>query len=173
MCVGCGSIENDTVSPRTPYYCIPCPLQSVTYDNGLGGEIFMNKYDARLVETEDESGYVQKMYEPKMPIIINENKENKWGSPRGYKVRARERELDATGVMRREIVVLQAVWELHLCQQTVCLGVAEVHQLLVTTPSFVPLCMQLTHSPVCRAGPTHKASGQPGAKVISKECRTW
>ena len=61
-------------------------LQSATYDNGLGGEIFMNKYDAHLIETEDESGYIQKMYDPKMPIIINEHETNKWGSPRGYKV---------------------------------------------------------------------------------------
>jgi hypothetical protein len=53
----------------------------------LGGEIYINKYDAELVETEIGSGYVQNMTHPKMPIIINEDETNKWGSPRGYKVR--------------------------------------------------------------------------------------
>jgi hypothetical protein len=53
----------------------------------LGGEVYINKYDAHIVEKEDESGYISKMFEPKMPVIINENKRNKWGSPRGYKVR--------------------------------------------------------------------------------------
>lgn len=64
----------------------PLP-QSVAADNGLGGEIYINKYDAEIVETEIGSGYVQNMTHPKMPIIINEDETNKWGSPRGYKVR--------------------------------------------------------------------------------------
>lgn len=62
-------------------------LQTAKADNGLGGEVYINKYDAHIVEKEDDSGYISKMFEPKMPIIINENKRNKWGSPRGYKVR--------------------------------------------------------------------------------------
>lgn len=63
-------------------------VQSAKADNGLGGEVFVNKYDAQIIEKEEDSGYVSKMFEPKMPIVINEQQKNKWGSPRGYKVGA-------------------------------------------------------------------------------------
>jgi hypothetical protein len=61
-------------------------VQSAKADNGLGGEVYVNKYDAQIIEKEEDSGYVSKMFEPKMPIVINEQQKNKWGSPRGYKV---------------------------------------------------------------------------------------
>lgn len=48
--------------------------------------MYVNRFDAQIIETEDESGYVQQMHEPKMPVVIAEHKHNKWGSPRGYKV---------------------------------------------------------------------------------------
>lgn len=56
-------------------------------DNALGGTVSINKYDARIVEEEEHSGFVASLMRPKMPVIINEDKHNKWGSPRGYKVR--------------------------------------------------------------------------------------
>lgn len=61
-------------------------LQSAKADNGLGGEVYVNKYDAHIVEKEEDSGYISKMFEPRMPVVINEHARNKWGTPRGYKV---------------------------------------------------------------------------------------
>jgi hypothetical protein len=61
-------------------------LQAAKGNNGLGGDTYINRYDASIVETEEESAFVSKMFEPKMPVVINEQERNKWGSPRGYKV---------------------------------------------------------------------------------------
>jgi hypothetical protein len=55
-------------------------------DDGAGGKIYINKYDAQIAETEDEAAYSTSMTEPKIPVVINEAKRNMFGSPRGYKV---------------------------------------------------------------------------------------
>lgn len=72
-------------TPHPPTHHL-CSLQSAKANNGLGGETYINRYDASIVETEEESAFVSKMFEPKMPVVINEQERNKWGSPRGYKV---------------------------------------------------------------------------------------
>jgi hypothetical protein len=61
-------------------------LQVGEADDGAGGKIYINKYEAQIAETEDEAAYRSMMLEPKLPVIINENKLNGFGSPRGYKV---------------------------------------------------------------------------------------
>uniref|UniRef100_A0A383WJJ4 Amine oxidase n=1 Tax=Tetradesmus obliquus TaxID=3088 RepID=A0A383WJJ4_TETOB len=55
-------------------------------DDGAGGKIYINKYEAEIAETENEAAYQTMMLEPKLPVVINENKLNGFGSPRGYKV---------------------------------------------------------------------------------------
>jgi hypothetical protein len=55
-------------------------------DDGAGGKVYINKYEVQIAETEDEAAYQTMMLEPKLPVIINENKLNGFGSPRGYKV---------------------------------------------------------------------------------------
>eukprot|EP00882_Tetradesmus_deserticola_P006545 GHRQ01006887.1.p1 GENE.GHRQ01006887.1~~GHRQ01006887.1.p1 ORF type:complete len:732 (+),score=281.45 GHRQ01006887.1:152-2347(+) len=55
-------------------------------DDGAGGTIYINKYEAQIAETEEEAAYQAMMLTPKVPVVINENKKNGYGSPRGYKV---------------------------------------------------------------------------------------
>lgn len=47
----------------------------------------LTRYVAKLLEKEEDSGFIANLHEPRMPIVINEHEKNKWGSPRGYKVR--------------------------------------------------------------------------------------
>uniref|UniRef100_A0A383VT45 Amine oxidase n=1 Tax=Tetradesmus obliquus TaxID=3088 RepID=A0A383VT45_TETOB len=55
-------------------------------DDGAGGKIYINKYEAEIAETEDEAAYSTSMAAPKIPVVIAESKKNMFGSPRGYKV---------------------------------------------------------------------------------------
>ena len=55
-------------------------------DDGAGGKIYINKYEAEIAETEDEATYAASMAAPKIPVVIAESKKNMFGSPRGYKV---------------------------------------------------------------------------------------
>jgi hypothetical protein len=55
-------------------------------DDGAGGKVYINKYEAQIAETEDEAAYQTSMTAPKIPVVINEAKKNMYGSPRGYKV---------------------------------------------------------------------------------------
>jgi hypothetical protein len=61
-------------------------LQVGEADDGAGGKIYINKYEAQIAETEDEAAYQTSMTAPKIPVVINEAKKNMYGSPRGYKV---------------------------------------------------------------------------------------
>jgi hypothetical protein len=51
-------------------------------DNGLGHKVWVNKYDTKIVTTEDESALSKGGV---TPVVINEDETNMWGSPRGYK----------------------------------------------------------------------------------------
>ncbi len=55
-------------------------------DDGAGGKVLINRYDAAIAETENDASYVASMTSPKIPVVINERKTNAFGSPRGYKV---------------------------------------------------------------------------------------
>jgi hypothetical protein len=73
--------------PRiTQHYTFLYVLQVGEADDGAGGKIFINKYEAQIAETEDEAAYQTSMTAPKIPVVINEAKRNMYGSPRGYKV---------------------------------------------------------------------------------------
>eukprot|EP00775_Hariotina_reticulata_P012327 gene12327-12462_t len=61
-------------------------LKLGTADDGAGGQIYINKYDAVIAETENDAAYVTSMTTPKLPVVINENVKNAFGTPRGYKV---------------------------------------------------------------------------------------
>lgn len=90
----CTCLQNQLSTHPAPLL----PAQSAKANNGLGGETYINRYDASIVETEEESAFVSKMFEPKMPVVINEQERNKWGSPRGYKVSRREQAVTSSRV---------------------------------------------------------------------------
>lgn len=74
---------------RAPHSAITpnaCPAQLGTADDGAGRKIYINKYDAAIAEKEEDAAYAVDMRTPKIPVIINENSKNAYGSPRGYKV---------------------------------------------------------------------------------------
>lgn len=50
----------------------------------MGHKVWVNKYDTKIVKTEDESALSKGGV---TPVVINEDETNMWGSPRGYKVR--------------------------------------------------------------------------------------
>jgi hypothetical protein len=81
----CCSWQHPTNSHHSFNPDAPC-LQVGEADDGAGGKIYINKYEAKLAETEDEAAYQTMMLEPKIPVVINENKLNGFGSARGYKV---------------------------------------------------------------------------------------
>lgn len=64
----------------------PPPTQIGTADDGAGGKIFINQYDAKLAENENEASYATTMTSPKIPVVVNEGVRNSYGSMRGYKV---------------------------------------------------------------------------------------
>jgi len=55
-------------------------------DTGYGGKAWVHYYDVKTAEKEDDTGIVSNYARPKLPVIVNENAKNKWGSPRGYKI---------------------------------------------------------------------------------------
>jgi hypothetical protein len=59
-------------------------------DNGVGHKVLVNKYDTKIVKTEDESALSKGGV---VPVVINEDETNMWGSPRGYKVSSRTQSL--------------------------------------------------------------------------------
>eukprot|EP00879_Flechtneria_rotunda_P031811 GHRR01034796.1.p1 GENE.GHRR01034796.1~~GHRR01034796.1.p1 ORF type:complete len:100 (+),score=24.71 GHRR01034796.1:2-301(+) len=63
-----------------------CCLQVAEASDGAGGKIYINKYEAKIAETETEAAYATTMTTPKIPVIINENSRNMYGSYRGYRV---------------------------------------------------------------------------------------
>jgi len=66
----------------------PCvlPPQMQQVDNGAGHKVWANRYDAKIVKTEEDSAHNEGGHEPIIPVVINEDDSNVWGSPRGYKV---------------------------------------------------------------------------------------
>lgn len=63
-----------------------CCLQIGQVDDGAGGKIYINKFDTKICGTESECAYATNMMTPKIPVVINENRKNIYGSARGYKV---------------------------------------------------------------------------------------
>lgn len=61
-------------------------LQTGTADDGAGGKIYINRYDAVIAEKEEDAAYAVSMRTPKIPVVINEGQKNQYGSPRGYKI---------------------------------------------------------------------------------------
>lgn len=55
-------------------------------DDGAGGKIYINQYEAKICERENECAYATSMSTPKIPVVINEYAKNTFGSARGYKV---------------------------------------------------------------------------------------
>lgn len=55
-------------------------------DDGAGGKIYINKYEAKLAETENDAALQTEMLQPRVPVVVNEYKANMFGSPKGYKV---------------------------------------------------------------------------------------
>jgi len=61
-------------------------IRMAQVDTGFGGKRYAHYYDVTIPETEQESAIKPNLASPKIPIVVNENAKNKWGSPRGYKV---------------------------------------------------------------------------------------
>jgi Cu2+-containing amine oxidase len=55
-------------------------------DTGFGGKAWVHYYDVSTAEKEDDTAIVSNYATPKLPVVVNENAKNKWGSPRGYKI---------------------------------------------------------------------------------------
>lgn len=55
-------------------------------DDGIGNKIYINRYDAAFAEKEEDAAYATDMRTPKIPVVVNENSRNQYGSPRGYKI---------------------------------------------------------------------------------------
>lgn len=55
-------------------------------DDGIGNKVLINRYDSAIAEKEEDAAYEVDMRTPKIPVVINENVRNTYGSPRGYKV---------------------------------------------------------------------------------------
>lgn len=80
--------ERDAHQGRMPVYvcCLSHHVQIGTADDGAGGQIYINRYEAVIAETENDAAYATVMTAPKIPVVINEAAGNAYGSPRGYKV---------------------------------------------------------------------------------------
>lgn len=61
-------------------------LQTGQADDGIGGKIYINKYDAAFAEKEEDAAYAMDLRTPKIPVVVNEKVKNQYGSPRGYKI---------------------------------------------------------------------------------------
>lgn len=60
--------------------------QTETFEDWLGQNITRHKYDAKVLEKENEATMLTDLSKPAFAVIINEAAKNKWGSPKGYKV---------------------------------------------------------------------------------------
>lgn len=73
--------------PSTRVVCVAArPLQVGQADDGIGNKIYINRYDAAYAEKEEDAAYATDMRTPKIPVVVNENARNQYGSPRGYKI---------------------------------------------------------------------------------------
>jgi Cu2+-containing amine oxidase len=61
-------------------------LQVGQADDGIGNKIFINRYDSAIAEKEEDAAYAVDMMTPKIPVVVNENVRNQYGSPRGFKI---------------------------------------------------------------------------------------
>lgn len=70
----------------SPICALSFHVQIGEADDGAGGKILINKYESKICRFEQECVYATDMRTPKIPVVINENQKNVFGSARGYKV---------------------------------------------------------------------------------------
>jgi Cu2+-containing amine oxidase len=75
-----------TLPMLPPPLCYMTTSQTGQADDGIGGKIYINKYDAAFAEKEEDAAYAMDLRTPKIPVVVNENEKNQYGSPRGYKI---------------------------------------------------------------------------------------
>lgn len=85
-----GALMNPHTHALLPVVCCLVHLlllpQIGTADDGIGNKIYINRYDSAIAEKEEDAAYATDMQTPKIPVVINENQRNLYGTPRGYKV---------------------------------------------------------------------------------------
>jgi hypothetical protein len=106
-------------------------VQIGTADDGIGNKVYINRYDSAIAEKEEDAAYATDMQTPKIPVVINENQRNIYGTPRGYKVQLNRPllNLEPSGYDRskalgefRSGLCMQAVFAGGICRQQMDLG---------------------------------------------------